>query len=184
MPPRGGRRRTGTVTYNLNSAGSRAAFEEGLDFHDEYDDSDAAGCNPSILGSSPGTSSSMLPSRRSALPVFSAGYRSSDSHHHGALLKGQGSERQTVEFLNLLELFPRTDRLIVEEVFSGCDHSFDRALETLSEMQDPHDAWRCGSGADDGGTELISEVWQKRYHATMVINHHVLPSPLLHGDLT
>ena len=140
MPPRGKRRTTSerSVTYHLSSASSRSAFEEGLDFHDEYDDVDVAGCHPSILGSSPSMGTSLRgPTRRSAAPIFSSGAGRSESHH-AALLNGQGTERQMVEFLNLLEIFPQTDRLLVEEVYSGCDYRFERALEILSEMQVPH----------------------------------------------
>jgi len=152
MPPRGKRRTTSerSVTYHLSSASSRSAFEEGLDFHDEYDDIDAAGCHPSILGSSPVLGSSMRgPTRRSAQPIFSAGSRRSDSSH-AALLNGQGTERQTVDLLNLLEIFPQTDRLLVEEVLSGCEYSFERALEILSDMQVPHEAQSCGDMGDKG----------------------------------
>ncbi|GAX73076.1 hypothetical protein CEUSTIGMA_g529.t1 [Chlamydomonas eustigma] len=129
MAPRGSRR---TITYNLTSASSRSAFEHGLDFHDDFDDEDATNSQV-LLGSSPGTRSRPI-SRRSALPIFNA---TQDRAPLGALLNGNGSEKHTIDLINLLEVFPDVDQQLVEEVFSGCDYMFDRALDMLSELQTP-----------------------------------------------
>ena len=146
MPPREKRRTT--ITYHLTSASARLAFEHGLDFHDDYEDADAAG-NTSILGSSPGNSGSGLGARRqsrSTQPVFASSSGAGLPDGRGALMNGRGTERHTIEFTQLLELFPATDRHIVEEVFLGCDLMFDRALDTLSELQAPAYAVPCGTG--------------------------------------
>ena len=114
------------------------------DYHDEYDDS-----GTSILGSSPAGSAAAL--RRGSQPVFSQGFRSGQQHH-GNLLNGHGTDRQTIEFLQLCEIFPRMDRQLVAEVFEGSDHAFERALEILSELQGPP----CDDHEEGAGGEPIS----------------------------
>lgn len=126
MPPRsrhGGR----TVTYHLSSQSSRAAFEHGLDIHDDISDDE----RPSALGSSPPSASSLCRSqqRRSNRPFGQAHAECS-----GGSLLGGGSERNLIELINLFELFPAAERSLVEEVYAGCAFSFDEALDSLSAL--------------------------------------------------
>ncbi len=120
-PRRGGRR---TITYNLTEQASRSAFQQGLDLHDDYDDDGEP--RPGIMGTSPGSAQ-----RRA--PVFQPSFHEQLSEN-GALLNGLGTEKQTVDLVNLLELFSHLDKLLVEDVFTGCGCRFDRALDILSEM--------------------------------------------------
>jgi len=53
---------------------------------------------------------------------------------HGRLLHGMATEQQTADLVNLLELFQTVDRQLVEDIFTGCGHSFDAALESLQEI--------------------------------------------------
>lgn len=135
-------RRGRTVTYNLSSASSRDAFEHGLDYHDNLsgDEHESA-----LMGSSPGGSSSLLDkaqrARSSHFAAFAggAGDAPPGAHHGygggGSLLEGRGSEQQTADLINLCELFQASaDRHLVEEVYAGCEFSFDRALESLSAL--------------------------------------------------
>lgn len=111
MPSRSRR----TIVYNLSgaSASAREAFEHGLDLHSDEEDN-------AHLGSSPPGGSGRAARYRQQPSAFVDAHRYPGQEHQprgaGDLLAGRGSERETVELLSLVELFPQADRTLVEEV--------------------------------------------------------------------
>lgn len=111
MPSRSRR----TIVYNLSgaSASAREAFEHGLDLHSDEEDN-------AHLGSSPPGGSGRAARYRQQPSAFVDAHRYPGQEHQprgaGDLLGGRGSERETVELLSLVELFPQADRTLVEEV--------------------------------------------------------------------
>lgn len=101
--------------YNLSgaSASAREAFEHGLDLHSDEEDN-------AHLGSSPPGGSGRAARYRQQPSAFVDAHRYPGQEHQprgaGDLLAGRGSERETVELLSLVELFPQADRTLVEEV--------------------------------------------------------------------